>query len=138
MKKLLLASALALASAVPAASQPAPFGCNKIFTVSQAAVAITKVISGAVGSSISICGFTYAAGAATGAATLSYGTGTNCGTGTTTLIPIISLAINGNIVDHTPVPHIPVPAVNASGVATDVCLTTTGTGPTTVILYYAQ
>lgn len=138
MRKLLLASLLALASAVPAASQPAPFGCNKIFQVSQAAVALTRVITGAVGQSIGLCGYMFAAGAATGSASISYGTGTNCGTGTTTLVPVVSLAINGNIMDHVGVPHIAVPQVNASGVAVDVCLVTTGTGPTSVILYYVQ
>lgn len=138
MKKLLLASLLALASAVPAASQPAPFGCNKTFQVNQGAVALTKVISGVAGQSIGICGFTFAAGAATGTASLSYGTGTNCGTGTTTLVPVMSLAITGNITDHVTVPHIPVPSVNSSGVAVDVCLVTTGTGPTSVLIYYVQ
>jgi hypothetical protein len=138
MRKLLLALLLALASAVPAASQPSPFGCNKTFQVSQAAVALTKVISGVVGQSIGICGYTFAAGAATGTASISYGTGTNCGTGTVTVVPIISLAINGNITDHTGVPHIPIPQVNASGVAIDVCLVTTGTGPTSVLIYYVQ
>lgn len=127
-----------LALTFPAYGQPAPFGCNKIFQVSQGAVALTKVISGVVGQSIGLCGFTFAAGAATGTASLSYGTGTNCGTGTVTLIPVISLAINSNITDHVGVPQIPVPQVNASGVAIDVCLVTTGTGPTSVVLYYVQ
>src|SRR5262245_8506605 len=112
--------------------------CNQTFQVSQAAVALTKVISGVAGKTINICGFTIAAGAATGTFSLSYGTGTNCGTGTTTVIPIISLAINGNVTDHVPFAHIGIPAVNASAVPIDVCVVTTGTGPTSIILYYFQ
>lgn len=138
MKKLLLALLLALASAVPAASQPAVDGCNKIFTVNQAAVALTKIISGVAGQTISICGVSVSAGAAVGSASLSYGTGTNCGTGTVVLIPAIALQIGGVFVDHTAVPHIPVPRQNASAVPTDICLVTVGAGPTTVIIYYAQ
>lgn len=138
MKKLLLALLLALASAVPATAQPAVFGCNKIFTVNQAAVAITRILTGVAGQHFEICGLSAAAGAAAGSVTISYGTGTNCGTGTTVLIPAIALGINGNFVDHTAVPHIPVPAVNASAVPIDICLTTVGAGPTTVILYHAQ
>lgn len=141
MKKLLLALALVLASAVPAASQPGsaqPTICNKVFVVSQGATAITRIITGVAGQNISICGFVYNSGAAASTGTLSYGTGTNCGTGTTTLIPTISLPINGLLVDKGDFASIPVPAVNASGVPIDVCLTSTGTGPFVLVLHYAQ
>jgi hypothetical protein len=138
MKKLLLALLLVLASAVPVASQPAVFGCNKVFSVNQAAVALTRILTGVSGQHIDICGLSLNAGAAAGSASLSYGTGSNCGTGTVTLIPAIALGVNGIFVDHIAVPHIPVPAVNASGTPIDVCLVTVGAGPTTVILYYAQ
>ena len=141
MKRLLLALLLALASAVPAASQPGsaqPTICNKFFAVSQGATAITRIITGVASQNISICGFVYNSGAATSTGTLSYGTGTNCGTGTTTLIPTISLPINGLLVDRGDFASIPVPAVNASGVPIDVCLTSTGTGPFVIILHYAQ
>ncbi len=137
MKKLLLALLLALASAVPAASQPAINGCNKIFTVNQAAVAITRILTGVAGQHFEICGISVSAGAAVGSATISIGTGTNCGTSTAVLIPAIALGINGNFTDHVAVPHIPVPPT-LSSVATDICLTTVGAGPTTIILYYAQ
>lgn len=138
MRKLLLALLLALAYAVPAEAQAPQNGCNKIFTVNQAAVALTKIISGVARQSISICGISVSAGAAVGSASLSYGTGTDCATGTVVLIPAIALGINGNFTDHIAVPHIPVPAQNASAVPIDICLVTVGAGPTTVILYYAQ
>ena len=112
--------------------------CNQTFQINQGAVALTKIISGIAGRSISICGWTADAGAASGAFSVSYGTGTNCGTGTTTVIPVITLAITAGLSDHVPLAHIAIPSVNASGVPIDVCLVTTGTGPTSVIIYYFQ
>jgi hypothetical protein len=128
---------LVLASAVPAASQPAVFGCNKVFSVNQAAVSITKILSGVAGQHFEVCGLSVSAGAAAGSATITYGTGTNCNTNAVAIIPAIALGINGNFTDHVAVPHIPIPAV-ISAVPVDICLTTVGAGPTTVILYYAQ
>jgi hypothetical protein len=96
MKKLLLALLLVLASAVPAASQPAVSGCN------------------------------------------TYGTGTNCNANTVQVIPPISVAINSSFVDRVTLPQIAIPALAAGTTPVDVCLTTVGAGPTTVIIYYAQ
>lgn len=141
MRKLLLALLLALASAVPAAAQGGgaqPTVCNKFFAVSQAATALTKIITGVAGQNISVCGVVLNSGAAASTAGLSYGTGTNCGTGTTVWLPVVSLPINGLLVDSTSFASMPVPPVNASGVAIDLCLVTTGTGPTVVIIHYAQ
>lgn len=141
MKKLLLALLLALASAVPAASQPGsaqPTICNKFFAVSQGATALTKIISGVAGQNISICGIVLNSGAATSTAGLSYGTGTNCATGTAVWFPVVSLPINGLLIDKGDYASMAVPAVNASGVPIDLCLVTTGTGPTVVVIHYAQ
>jgi len=139
MRHLLLALLLVLASAVPAAAQPPVAGCNQLFSVNQAAVSITRILTGVAGKHFEICGLSVSAGAAAGSATITIGTGTNCGTNTTVLIPAIALGINGNFTDHTVYPQIPVPAVVA-GTTTpyDICLTTVGAGPTTVLLYYAQ
>ena len=124
---------LGLASAALAQSTiSTPAFCNKTFQVSQGAVALTKVVSGVAAQSIQLCGWAAAAGAATGTFSLSYGTGTNCGTGTTTVQPIVSLAINGNYIDHVAFVNIVLPVAN------DLCLVTTGTGPTSIIIYYAQ
>lgn len=140
MKKLALSllAFLWLAGAAQAQVGPPQIACNKIFQVSQGAVALTKVVSGVAGQSITICGWALNAGAAAGTASISYGTGTNCGTGTTTIYPVISLGINGVFVDREPVGAFSPPSVNASGVANDICLVTTGTGPTAVVLYYSQ
>lgn len=122
-----------LASAALAQNtQVTPAFCNKTFSVNQGAVALTKVVSGSANKSIQLCGWGVSSGAATGTAALSTGTGTNCGTGTSSVQPIISLPINGNYVDHVPFVNQVLPVGN------DLCLVTTGTGPTSVIIYYAQ
>lgn len=118
--------------AAPAAAQtvgPAPIVCNRVFQVSQAATALARIVASG-GKQISICGWVFNSGAAASTAQLEVGTGTNCGTGTTALTPAISLPINGTYADHVP---------NASvslGTGVDLCLVTTGTGPTQVMLYY--
>jgi hypothetical protein len=139
MRRLLLALLLALV-AVPAAAQPIGLGqtCNKTFAISQAATVLTKIISGVAGQNISVCGIVLNSGAAASTAGLSYGTGTNCGTGTTTFYPTVSLPINGLLVDRGDFPQMGFPSVNGSGVANDLCLVTTGTGPTVVVIHYIQ
>src|SRR5215471_8260097 len=140
MRKLLPLFLLLLAVG-PAGAQDTrttPSWCNKTFSVNQGAVALTKVISGVANQSIQLCGVSASGGAAASTLSLSYGTGTNCATGTVTIFPIVNLAINGAYIDHVPFANVGVPSVNSSGVANDVCLVTTGTGPITVILYYAQ
>lgn len=133
MKKLLALVALLLAT--PVAAQPVGppnINCNKTFQVSQGAVALTQIVAGVAGQSISFCGWTINAGAAAGTAQLQYGTGSNCGTGTTVLTPAYSLAINGVLNDHVAVAHASLPPANA------LCLVTTGTGPMQIMIYYGQ
>lgn len=124
---------LLVASASPALAQtvgPAPILCNQSFEVSQAAVALTKIVSNVANKQISVCGWSVNAGAAAGAAQLETGSGTNCGTNTAALTPPIALGINGVYVDHPPYAWTSLPR------GTDLCLVTTGTGPTAVTVYY--
>lgn len=134
MKKLALGLFALLLAFSPARAQntigPLGIGCNKSFQVSQAAVALTRVVT-AAGQTISWCGWVLNAGAAAATAQLQYGTGTNCGTGTTSITPVFSLGINGVLPDHVPVAHFSLP------MGADMCLVTTGTGPMQVQLYYS-
>jgi hypothetical protein len=107
----------------------APFACNQTFQVSQAATALTKIVT-STNRVITICGWAFNAGAAAATAQLEYGTGTNCGTGTTVITPAFSLGINGVLVDHPGLPNIFLPNNN------DLCLVTTGTGPMQVLIHY--
>lgn len=141
MRKLALSLLALLCLSVAAHAQSIgsqPIICNKFFQVSQGAVALTKIVSGVAGSSISLCGWAANAGAAAATFSISYGTGTNCGTGTTTIVPVMALGINGVFIDREPNANISVPSINASGVPNDLCLVTTGTGPLSIMIYFAQ
>jgi hypothetical protein len=109
--------------------------CNKVFQVSQAATGLTKIVSGIANQSISICGWSVNSGAATSTWQLEYGTGTNCGTGTTAITPVYSLAINGVQIDHIVQAFI---SLAGGSTPTDLCLVTTGTGPLQIMVYYSQ
>lgn len=103
--------------------------CGNIFTVSQSAVALTKIVNGA-NKIISICGWVFNAGAAAATAQLQSGTGTNCASNTSPVTPPFSLGVNGVLVDHIPTAHISLPFNN------DLCLVTTGTGPMEALIYF--
>lgn len=109
---------------------PEAIVCNQVYEVSQGATALAKIVSNATGKQISICGWTFNSGAAASTAQLKTGTGTNCGTSTASLTPSISLPINGLYWDHIPFAFVSLPQ------GTDLCLVTTGTGPTQVMVYY--
>lgn len=137
-RRLALAAALfwALLGSAAAQSGGQPVVCTQTFQVSQGAVALTKIVSGVAGKTITICGYVGNAGAAAGTFQLQYGTGTNCGTSTTALTPAFALGINGVLVDHgANLGNITLPQ-QTGGVITDLCLVTTGTGPVQFLLYY--
>lgn len=134
MRKLIAASIFYFGLILAASAQtvgPPPILCNQSFEVSQAATALTKIVSNVSGKQISFCGWAFNSGAATSAAQLEYGSGTNCGTSTTALTPSIALGINGAYVDHSTYASLSL----AQG--TDLCLVTTGTGPAAVTVYYS-
>lgn len=121
-----------LACAVSAHAQnigPGPLYCNASFQIAQGAVALTKIVTAGT-KVISLCGWSINAGAATGTAALSSGTGTNCGTGTAVVMPVIALGINGVYVDHPALANTSLPQ------GTDLCLVTTGTGPIAFMVYF--
>lgn len=122
--------AFLLSAGAQAQTGASPIACNQVFQVSQAAVALTKIVSGTATQQITLCGWAINGGAATGTAQLKSGTGTNCGTSTATLTPPISMPINGTYVDHN------VFAFQSLNQAVDLCLVTTGTGPTQITVYY--
>lgn len=141
MKNLIAALLLWLGLASAALAQQTdrpPLYCISTYQVNQAAVSITKIISGVSGKSIGICGYTLAGGAAVSTFTMAYGTGTNCNTGQVTLEPIVNVPINGFIMNRTSFVNMNLPSQNASAVANDVCITTTGTGPVSIVIYYLQ
>lgn len=133
MRYLWLALFLLCLGIAPARAQsvgPAPLYCNSSFQISQAAVALTRIVTNVPNKQISICGWALNTGAAAATAQLESGSGTNCGIGTTALTPAISLGVNGSYIDHTP------GASRSLNQSTDLCIVTTGTGPIQVTVYY--
>jgi len=99
MIRLLLTLALCLGS--PALAQQSVFVlatmASQLFSSTQA---ITQFVPAVAGKSIYITQITLRA-LTTAVVTLSYGTGTNCGTGTTTILVYTAGAVAENILDGT-------------------------------------
>lgn len=133
--RILLALAL---WASPAVAQLLPQGppglayCTQTFQVTQGAVALTKIISNVPGKTIYVCGWDFDNQSAAQTIQFEYGTGTNCGSGTTALTQVFTVPANSFYVDHIPYASMAVPQGN------DVCLVTTGTSTTAIILFYGQ
>lgn len=135
MNKILIGLLCLLLSASQAwaqATDRTPAYCNKFFQTSQTASAISKVISGVTSQQIQVCGWALSSAAATASATMFTGTGTNCGTSQATLYPPVNVNINDNYIDHVPFVNQAVPT------GQDLCLTTVGVGPLSVIIYFSQ
>lgn len=93
----------------------------------------SKLVSGTATQGIYVCGFAVTASVAS-TFQLEYGTGSNCGTGTTTITPAFSLPANGSLVDHQTY-YAGIPAVPPGN---DLCVVIGGTGPAPDIVYYTQ
>jgi hypothetical protein len=135
MKKLfppLLLIALWSSGAVGQTAGPPTLYCNKSFVVSAGATAITQIVAPVAGQSLHLCGYDLNTGAAAGTFQLSIGTGSNCGTGTTSVTPAFSLGVNGVLVSR------PGGVWYSSPVGSALCYTITGTGPMNALVSYGQ
>lgn len=147
MRKLLLALGLSLGLCSSALGQGQAIGppnyavCNQVATFTGTA-ALAKVISavtsplgpGNVMPRIFICGWQYTNSAASGTVLLQYGTGSNCGTNTTTLIPVTNVGATAVTV-YTNNPSITTPVVTVAP-NWDVCQNSTAT--VTGVIWFAQ
>ncbi len=141
MKKLGLALLIWLglfASALAQQTDRPPIYCTQEFQVNQGATGLTKIVSGVSGKSIGVCGYTLSGGAAVSTFSMSYGTGTNCGSNAVVMVPLINVPVNGSFIDHVPFVNLSIPSQITGGTANDLCVVTTGTGPISVIVYYIQ
>jgi hypothetical protein len=120
-----------LAHAQSTIGPPNLFGCNKTAIVSAAATT-TKIVTEVTGQGVHICGYTVAAGAAVGGWQIISGTGATCGTGTINITAAYTIAINTGFSSLASYAQYS----TASGQA--ICVITTGTGPTSLTLYFAQ
>lgn len=117
--------------AQPTIGPPNLFGCNATAILSAAATT-TKIVTEATGKAVHICGYTVAAGAAAGGWQIISGTGATCGTGTVNITAAYTIAINTGLSSLASYAQYS----TTSGQA--ICVITTGTGPTSLTLYYAQ
>ncbi len=93
----------------------------------------TKLVTGTATKQIYVCGFNFFAGGTVNVS-LKYGTGTNCGTGTTAITPAYQLIAQTGLVDHQPyyAGLTPVPASN------DLCINASAGTAVQAVVYYAQ
>jgi hypothetical protein len=132
-KRLLLSTVfgtLSFAAWAQAVGPPNAILCNKTAT-SSAGAATTRLVAAIAGQTTHICGYDVGSGAAAGGFQLEFGTGTGCST-PTTMTAAYTLGINSFVSSRSPF------AQMDAGVGTDVCVVTTGTGPTAMTLYYSQ
>jgi len=137
MWKLAALALLLLLGCEPAKSQPfigpSPVICQSFIAATAATTTMVRILQAAAGKVTYLCGWNASdSGAGAGAFTLSYGTGTNCATGTVQIGSTIALAANGFAADHRTYAWAALP------VGADVCWTVTGTGQIGLTLYYGQ
>jgi hypothetical protein len=98
--------------------------------------AATRIIQGVAGKGINICGWHITNTGATGTFSFSIGTGTNCGTNTSTVIPAMSITNTAPVTDHVEYAFLSPPST-ISGVPTDVCVTPS-VATIAAVIYYNQ
>jgi hypothetical protein len=135
MVKYLLAALIVLLAWIPsspAAAQGA-IPCNQWAIIHDVgATSLTQFIAPSANQRIGLCGYAMIASAMPAALQLAYGTGTNCGTGTTNISPAIVLPVSGILVNRTDNVVERTPANNA------LCFVSVGqTGTMDAIVYWA-
>lgn len=105
--------------------------CNKIATLAVGPATITQIAAGVAGQNISVCGWSVTNTGATGTFSLSYGTGSNCGTGTNTFIPALNITSTAPATDRQASAFFTLPVANA------LCITPS-VATISAVVYYAQ
>jgi|SRR5215472_11425766 len=134
-KILKLVALIALMLMVTRASAQAPaIYCNTNYATSGLGgpVAQTRIVAGAPGKIISVCGWNIAnTGGAAVTITFQGGTGSNCGTGTVASGLGVTVGNGAQNIDHMPT------AVASLTGGNDLCWTITGTGTVNATIYFA-
>src|SRR5678816_4292771 len=130
-----LALLLFLLPAGPALGQPiSPYGqvtCDASASYSASTSGLTQLVALRADARIYVCGFILNVGATATNVGLSYGSGTNCATGTVALTPAFVMPVNG-VLAYTPVLGLIIPAGNA------LCISTSAANPVTASVQYFQ
>lgn len=109
-----------------------PFTCPNTAVINVAAAATTQLVALSGSTVIRVCSFAITGDTAATTATFVYGTGTNCGTGTTSITGAMRMVDEGNIV---------MSSGNGSlfrGLAANALCLTAATGAVTGFVTYAQ
>lgn len=109
-------AALGLGPWAPLLAQVGPpntIQCNQVAALTAGPIVITQIQAGLTGKIITICGWHITNTGASGTFSLSYGTGTNCGTGTTTIVPPLNVTSSAPSADHVDFASLSIPAGNA-------------------------
>jgi len=109
--------------------------CNKQFVAKAGATSTTQVVAPQAGVGISICGYTFNAGAAAATVQIQAGTGTNCNANTINITPVFELGINGSLSFAPGRAFISTPAATPGYM---LCYVITGTGPMAIAVQYFQ
>jgi hypothetical protein len=123
---------------VQAEYTPAPMNCNSSVPYDASTNGATRLVASStgVGGPIFICGYTIGTNTATNVK-LIYGTGTTCGTGTTSITPAYTFAANtagyASVTEASPFFRgLVVPSGN------DLCINTSAGNAVQAIVYYYQ
>jgi hypothetical protein len=116
------------------AQQAGSIYCSQNAQYNASTNGLTRIFTSNAASSnkVYICGYVANVGASATNVQLEYGTGTNCGTGTTALTPLFVLPAAGQIKEDSPVWRgLLVPSGN------DVCVNSSAGNPVQWIVYYS-
>lgn len=131
-----LLALLLMLLASPALAQPlTPYGplvCDSSASYSASTSGLTQVVALRSDARIYVCNYVLNVGAVATNVGLSYGSGTNCATGTTALTPAYVIPASGTIVLGGAAAGLTVPAGNA------LCVSTSGANPVNVSVLYFQ
>lgn len=132
MRKLLvlffsLWASLALAQVGP----PNQIQCNKLATMAVGPTSITQLVAPVSGQNVNVCGWHVTNTGAAGTFSLQTGTGSNCGTGTATVIPATNVTSSAPSADHIDF------ASWSGGLGNAICVTPS-VNTISVTLFYSQ
>lgn len=105
--------------------------CNKIAVLAAGPTTSTQLVAAVSGQSVFVCGWHVTNTGAAGNFILTNGTGSNCGTGTATLIPATNVTNTAPSADHISIAAWQVPQSNA------LCITPS-VATISAVIYYSQ
>lgn len=124
--------ALLMLAALSGAAVAQQVDCNRSASYDTNSNGATKLVTGTAGRSIYVCGYSIVSGGTVNVS-LVYGTGTNCGTGTTAITPAYNTVVTMALFDNSPFWRgLVAPA------AKDLCINASSGVAIQAIVYFSQ